>query len=73
MSADCGTLQEAEYELRVFTWTLMILFLMSDCRNTQTSLTNLKRLVRLHNQTKTHLFCMYLSLMVSQVEIQFDM
>ena len=51
----------------------MILFLIRDCRNTQTNLTSLKSLVRLPKQTKTHLFYMYLSLMVSQVEIQFDM
>ena len=78
------------------TWTLMILFLMRDWRNTQTSLTSLNG-VSLHylrrsnsrdslnwfdlnyyknsgaKKVLTDLFCMYLSLMVSQVEMQFDM
>ena len=78
------------------TWTLMILFLMRDWRNTQTSLTSLNGVslyyLRRSNsrdslnwfdlnyyknsgakKVLTDLFCMYLSLMVSQVEMQFDM
>lgn len=41
------------------TCTLMILFRIKDCKKTQTS--------------RTSRFCMYLSLIVSQVEMQFEM
>lgn len=45
--------------LHELTSTLMILFLMRDCKNTHTS--------------RTNRFCMYLSLMFSQLEMQFEM
>ena len=50
---------DSETRIRLLTSTLMILFLMRDCKNTHTS--------------RTNRFCMYLSLMFSQLEMQFEM
>lgn len=45
--------------LMEYTWTFIILFLIKDCRKTQTR--------------RTNLFCIYLSFIVSQVDMQLDM
>lgn len=46
------------YLFLIVTWTLIILFLINDCRNTHTR--------------RTNLFCMYLSFIVSHVDMQLE-